>query len=104
MKTDGNAAARQCEIAARLGHTAACPPGGCALLAALGYDDPGPATHRCPVDAIAEDAGGSPVVVRTLDELRRELERSGLALTTARAARSRASRHEQALERWPARR
>lgn len=94
---------RRCEIAGRLGHDEPCPPGGCALLIALGFDDSGPAGERCPVDAIAEDAGGAPVVVETLDELRRELGRSGLALPATRAARTRAGRHEQTLERWPVR-
>jgi hypothetical protein len=94
---------RRCEIAGRLGHDAPCPPGGCALLIALGFDDPGTGNERCPVDAIAEAAGGSPAVVQTLDELRRELDRSGLTLAAARAARSRVGRHERTLERWPVR-
>ena len=94
---------RRCEIAARLGNEVLCPSGGCALLAALGFDDANPATEPCPVDAIAERAGSEPIVVHTLDELRRELERAGLALSTARAVRSRAGRHETALKRWPVR-
>ena len=102
-RAQAGGAGRRCEIAGRLGHDAPCPRGGCALLIALGFDDPGPASERCPVDAIAGDAGGAPIVVQTLDELRRELDRSGLALPAARAARTRASRHEQTLERWPVR-
>lgn len=102
-KAQAIAAGRRCEIAGRLGHDAPCPPGGCALLIALGFGDRGATGERCPVDAIAEDAGGAPIVVQTLDELRRELDRSGLALPAARAARTRAGRHERALDRWPVR-
>ena len=94
---------RRCEIVARLGNDVACPRGGCALLTALGFDDAHPATELCPIDAIAERAGSEPLVVHTLDELRRELERAGPALSAARAVRSRAGRHEDALKRWPVR-
>jgi hypothetical protein len=94
---------RRCEIAARLGNDVVCPSGGCALLTALGFDSAHPATERCAIDAIAERAGSEPLVVHTLEELRRELERAGPALSTARAARSRAGRHETALKRWPVR-
>ena len=94
---------RLCEIAARLGSEVPCPAGGCALLVALGYDDAHPATEQCPISAIAERAGSEAIVLRTLDEVRRELDRAGLALSAAHAARSRAGRHEEALRRWPAR-
>jgi len=94
---------RRCEIAARLGSDVLCPSGGCALLVALGFDGAHPATGACPIDAIAERAGSEPLVVHTLDELRRELERAGPALSTARAVRSRVARHEMALKRWPVR-
>ena len=94
---------RRCEIAARLGNDVGCPTAGCALLIALGFDGPRPATERCPIDAIAERAGDEPIVARTLDELRRELERAGPALSAARAVRSRSGRHEDALKRWRAR-
>jgi hypothetical protein len=102
-RAHADGAGRRCGIAGRLARDVPCPPGGSALLTALGFDDPGPAGEHCPVDAIAEDARAAPIIVQTLDELRRELDRSGLALPAARGARTRAGRHERTLERWPVR-
>lgn len=91
---------QRCGIAARRGLEVDCPDGGCALLSALGYSSP-VTPDGCPVERIAERAGFAGTVVTTLDELRVELERSGMALSSARAVRSRAARHEAALRRWP---
>ena len=92
---------RPCEIAARLGSDVPCPAGGCALLVALGYDDAHPAGEPCPISAIAERGESEAIVFRTLDELRLELDRAGLALSATHGTRSRARRHDEALRRWP---
>ncbi len=100
----GDASARapsRCGIAARRGREVECPPGGCALLIALGYEQPSSPDETCPVEAIAQHAGFDASVVRTLDELRAELERSGVTLSLARAYRSRVARHDGAIRRWP---
>jgi hypothetical protein len=90
-----------CAIAARLGEQVPCPRGGCALLRSLGHDARAHSDEACPVELIADRAGFEPVVVRTLDELRRELDRVGVSLSAARAARSHAARHAGTLTRWP---
>lgn len=80
-----------------------CPPGGCTLLAALGHDARTDVSEACPVEAIAERAGFEPVVLRTLDGLRSELDRIGVTLSAARATRTQSARHDAALGRWPRR-
>jgi hypothetical protein len=69
-----------------------------AAVEALGYTSD---AEACPVEAIAQRAGFDPVVVRTLDEVRQELDRVGVAQSAAKATRTRPDRHEAALERWP---
>jgi hypothetical protein len=91
----------KCGIAARRGFDVDCPEGGCALLVALGFAPAPSPGDTCPIEEIASRAGFDPGVVRTLDELREELERTGTALSFTRAARSRDARHAQALRRWP---
>lgn len=63
--------------------------------------DVSPFEGLCPVEAIAARAAYDTTVLKTLDALRRELDRAGAALPLARARRTRADRHEAALERWP---
>lgn len=92
----------QCGIAARLGVEVTCGQGGCTLLAALGHEPRGDRTELCPVEAIAARAGYEPVVLRTLDELRKELDRVGVSLSATRATRTQHARHAAALVRWPA--
>lgn len=67
------AANRVCGIAAKLGYTVSCPAGGCVLLASLGRDLPADGRAICPVEALAH--GDNVVVLWTLDELRREMQR-----------------------------
>lgn len=66
-------AARACGIAAKLGYTVACPASGCALLGALDMVLPADGNAICPVEALAH--GDNVVVLWTLDELRRQMER-----------------------------
>jgi len=96
----GGTAEAKCGIAARRGFDVDCPDGGCALLVELGLAPAASSHDVCPVEQIAWRAGFDPSVVRTLDELRRELERTGVALSEARATRSRGARHAEALRRW----
>ncbi len=91
----------RCGIAKRLGIEVPCPKGGCTLLAALGHEARTDTSEVCPVEEIAERAGFEPVVLRTLDELRRELDRIGVTLSAARATRTQGARHDAALDRWP---
>lgn len=90
-----------CAVAARLGEDAPCPPGGCALLQELGLGAPEGDPAECPVEVIARRSGFEPLVLTSLNELRRELERVGLALAATRAERTRDARHAKALQRWP---
>jgi hypothetical protein len=92
---------RRCGIAARLGAEVPCPDGGCRLLTNLDFDLPREHCATCPIEECAEASWFDPTVVRTLDELRRELDRVGTALSAARATRSRSARHDEALRRWP---
>ncbi len=85
----------------RLGVEVPCPRGGCTLLAALGHEARTDTSDMCPVEEIAERAGFEPVVLRTLDELRRELDRIGVTLNAPRATRSQSARHAAVLGRWP---
>jgi len=69
-----------------------------AVVDVLGYES---SAGLCPVEAIAQRADFDPVVVRTLDEVRQELDRVGVAQSAAKATRTRPDRHEAALGRWP---
>jgi len=92
--------ARACGIAANLGHEVACPDGGCALLHALGEELPEDRRAICPVDKLAH--GDIDLVLWTLDELRRQMQRDPDGWQNAtRAERSRGLRHAAALRRRP---
>lgn len=93
------ASLRGCGIADKLGYRVICPKDGCALLRALGEQRPTDDRVSCPVEELA--AGGNALVLRTLDALRRELERHSLHERARRAERSRALRHADTLRRWP---
>jgi hypothetical protein len=91
-------AARSCGIAGRLGYAVVCPEGGCALLRALGDELPTDRRAVCPLEERAH--GDNETVLRTLDELRREMQRHPAAFLALRAEATRARRHTDALRRW----
>ncbi len=77
METESGAPAfpkaRLCGIAAKLGYTVVCPVNGCALLVSLGHELPADSRAVCPIEELAHD--DNVVVLWTLDELRREMQR-----------------------------
>jgi hypothetical protein len=73
---------RACGIARRLGYTVRCPDGGCALLDSLGKELPADRRAVCPVEDLA---GDNVVVLWTMDELRREMQRDAEAVPADRA-------------------
>ena len=87
-----------CGIAGKLGYRVACPESGCALLHALGEELPADRQAVCPVEELAH--GDNDLVLRTLDELRREMQSHFAQLRILRAERSRGTRHANALQRW----
>lgn len=92
------ATTRTCGIAHKLGNDVPCPPGGCALLRSLGEVLPPDAATICPIDELAR--GDNELVLWTLDELRRELERDPRAVGGLRDERNRGSRHADIMRRW----
>ncbi len=89
---------RSCGIASRLGHHVACPDGGCALLRALGEALPADPGAACPIDELA--GADNELVLRTLDELRRDVERHPEWKRARTATQTRAVRHADTLRRW----
>ena len=85
---------RACGISAKLGYRLACPGDGCALLRALGEELPADPQATCPVEELA--AGDNDLVLRTLDELRREMQSHLAKLRSLRAERTRGIRHADA--------
>lgn len=92
------ASTRMCGIAGKLGNEVPCPPGGCALLHALDETLPVHATTICPVDALAH--GDNELVLWTLNELRRELERGPHKVDVHSHEHNRRSRHADIVRRW----
>ncbi len=90
--------ARTCGIAGKLGYKVACPEGGCSLLRALGESLPADRHAICPVEELAH--GDNDLVLRTLDELRREMQSHFAELRAFGAERTRGTRHADALARW----
>ena len=91
---------RTCGIAAKLGYGAPCPAGGCALLQALHQELPEDRQTICPVETLAR--GDNDLVLWTLDELRRQMQRDPEGWQSAvRADRSQGLRHAAAQRRRP---
>lgn len=88
---------RVCGIARKLGYTVECPPEGCSLLHAMGEELPED-DRVCPIEELAR--GDNAVVLWTLDELRRELQRDPMPAGALRFGQDRGSRHADAMRRW----
>lgn len=95
---DSSVETRMCGIAGRLGYTVPCPDGGCALIRALGEELPADCRVICPAEELARD--GNELVLRTLDELRREMEQRTSAWAARRAQPLRSAHHADVLRRW----
>jgi len=92
---------RRCEIASRLGLRASCPPGGCRLARELGEPVPEDSAKPCVVERIAGDRA-SPIVLWTLESLRRERDAARAAAQHApQGETERERRHRAAISRWP---
>jgi hypothetical protein len=96
--TDRPAQVRWCAVTGRLGHLVECPPGGCALLHALGEQLPSDPRTPCRVERFAH--GDNRFVIRTLDELRREMQGERAAARARTAKSKRVARHAAILRRW----
>jgi hypothetical protein len=91
---------RRCSIAHALGSDCPCPPGGCRLAQALDRTA-GQVADPCPIGRIAPPHRSSPLVLHTLDAVRREIEASGEAgEPEGRTLGARRARHAAALARW----
>ena len=86
--------AHECGISAKLGYRVACPADGCALLRALGHELPADPEATCPVEELAH--GGNDLVLRTLDELRNEMQSQFAERQALRAERTRSMPHADA--------